>query len=93
MRLQHSAEMSLSREEFFRLLQAAVGPFEASGNAIRGNAGTCRWSIGLARLADHRVGSVVVPRHRVDLVIEGCAEAEAEAFMERFRRGFLRGGG
>ena len=93
MRLQHSAEMSLSREEFFRLLQAAVGPFEASGNTIRGNAGACSWSIAVARLADHRAGSVVVPRHRVDIVIEGCSEAEAEAFMERFRRGFLRGGG
>jgi hypothetical protein len=93
MRLQHSAEMSLSREEFFRLLPAAVGRFEESGNTVRGYAGGCRWSIGVVRLDDRRAGSVVVPRHRVDLVIEGCAEAEAEAFMERFRRGFLRGGG
>jgi hypothetical protein len=91
--VRHSLEMSLCREEFFRLLPAAVGPVVASGDTIQGNAGTCRWRISLVRLADHRVGSVEVPRHRIDIVIEDCSEAEAEAFMERFRRGYLRGGG
>lgn len=93
MAFRHSVEMSLSREEFFRLLPAAAGPFEVSGDTTRGEAGACRWRIGLTRLADRRVGSVIVPRHLVDIVIEGCSEAEAQAFMERFRRGFLRGGG
>lgn len=91
--VRHSLEMSLSREEFFRLLPSAVGPFDMDGDAIRGSAGACRWSIGLVRLDDHRAGSVVVPRHRVVIVIDGCSEADAAAFMERFRRGFLRGGG
>jgi hypothetical protein len=91
--VRHSLEMSLSREEFFRLLPSAVGPVEASGDTIQGNAGACRWRIALVRLADHRAGSVLVPRHRIDVLIEGCSETDAEAFMERFRRGFLRGGG
>jgi hypothetical protein len=91
--VRHSLEMSLSREEFFRLLPSAVGPVETSGDTIQGNAGACRWRITLVRLADHRAGSVVVPRHRIDVLIEGCSETDAEAFMERFRRGFLRGGG
>jgi hypothetical protein len=91
--VRRSLEMSLSREEFFRLLPAAVGPFEASVDSVRGNAGACRWSITLVRLADHRAGSVAMPRHRIDVLIEGCSETDAEAFMERFRRGFLRGGG
>lgn len=93
MPVRHCVEMNLSREEFFRLLPAAVGPFESSGDLIRGHAGACRWRISLTRLADHRAGSLTVPRHRVDIVIDGCAESEAEPFMERFRRGFLRGGG
>lgn len=91
--VRHSLEMSLSREEFFRLLPAAAGPFETRGHAIEGNAGSCRWRITLVALTDYRAGSVTVPRHRIDLVIEGCSDAEAAAFMDRFRRGFLRGGG
>jgi hypothetical protein len=93
MHFRHSLEMSLSREEFFRLLPAAVGSFVVDGETIRPPDGSRRWIIRLAPLADHRVGSVTVPRHRVEIVVESGSEAEAEAFLERFRRGFLRGGG
>jgi hypothetical protein len=34
-----------------------------------------------------------LPRYGVEIVFEGRAGAEAEAFMERFHRAFLRGGG
>jgi len=91
--VRHSVEMSLSREEFFRLLPSAVGSFEAVGDTIRGDADACRWVIRLERLPDYRVGRVVVPRHRVDMLVDGCSQTDAEAFLERFRRGFLRGGG
>ena len=93
MRFHRTLEMTISREEFFRLLPAAVGPFEASGDTVRGSAGPCSWNNGLVRLDDHRVGSVIVPRHRVDIVIESCSSVDADAFLDRFRRGFLRGGG
>jgi hypothetical protein len=93
MDVRHSLEMSLSREEFFRLLPAAVGPFVVDGDAIWPADGSRRWRIRLTSLADHRVGSVVVRRHRVEILLEGCPETEAEAFMERLNRGFLRGGG
>jgi hypothetical protein len=86
-------EMTVSREEFFRLLPAAVGSFEVDGDTIRPPGGTGGWLIRLSPLADHRVGSVVIPRHRVEVVLEGRSDSEAEAFMNRFRRGFLRGGG
>jgi hypothetical protein len=39
------------------------------------------------------VGSVVVPRFRVEIVLEGYSETDADAFMNRFQRAFLRGGG
>ena len=93
MHVHRTLEMSLSREEFFRLLPAAVGTFVADGTTIRGGTGTVDWLIRLEPQIDHRVGSIVVPRHRVDIVLEGCTEAEAEAFMDRFHRAFLRGGG
>jgi hypothetical protein len=88
-----SLEMSLSREEFFRLLPAAVGSFGVDGDTIGPSDGSRRWLIQLVSLADHRVGSVAVPRHRVDIVLEGCSEAEGEVFMDRFHRAFMRGGG
>ena len=86
-------EMSITREEFLRLLPAAVDTFAADGNTIRGHGTACGWLIRLTPLAGRRVGSLDVHRHQVDIVLEGCAEREAEAFMERFHRAFLRGGG
>jgi hypothetical protein len=86
-------ELSISREEFFRLLPAAAGSFVADGDTIGPSDGSHRWLIQLVSLADHRVGSVVLPRHRVAIVLDECSEAEGEAFMDRFLRAFLRGGG
>ena len=88
-----SLEMSLSREEFFRLLLPAVGPFVVDGDTIRRSGGDRNWTIRLVPLADRRMGAVVVPRHRVEIVLEGYSEADADAFMNRFHRAFMRGGG
>ena len=88
-----SLEMSLSRGEFFRLLPAAFGPFVVDGDTVRRSGGDRNWTIRLVPLADRRTGAVVVPRYCVEIILEGCSEGEAEAFMERFHRGYLRGGG
>ena len=93
MDFQRAMEMSLSREEFLRLLPAAVGSFVVNGDEVRRSDGNRGWVIRLVPLADHRVGSVVVPRHRVEIVLEGYSEADADAFMNRFHRAFIRGGG
>jgi hypothetical protein len=93
MDLRRRLEMSLSREEFLRLLPAAVPAFDFDGDVINWSDADRRGTIHLVPLADHRLGSVVVPRHRVDIVLEGWSEAEGDAFMERFQRAFLRGGG
>jgi hypothetical protein len=84
-------EMCITREEFFRLLPAAAGPFAVDGDTIRGRFGACGWTIRLVPLADVHLGAAVLPRCGVEIVFEGCAEVEA--FMERFQRAFLRGGG
>ena len=93
MNFQRTMEMSLSREEFLRFLPAAVGSFVVNGDEVRRSDGNRGWVIRLVPLADHRVGSVVVPRHRVEIVLEGYSEADADAFMNRFHRAFMRGGG
>jgi len=85
--------MTISREEFLRLLPAAVAPFEVDDNTIRWSDGDGGGAIRLAPLADRRLGSVVIPRHRVEIALEARTEAEGDAFMARFHRAFLRGGG
>ena len=93
MTVQRTFEMAISREEFFRLLTAALGTFESDGDIARGTSGGVPWAVSLAPLPDHRLGSVVVPRHRVDITIEAPAQAAGAAFLDRFHRAFLRGGG
>jgi len=93
MDISHSLEMSLSREEFVRLLPAAVGSFVEAGDTIRPPGGAGGWLIRLTPLADHRVGSMAGPRHRVEIVIEARGDVDAAAFMSRFHRAFMRGGG
>lgn len=63
------------------------------GDTIRWSEGGLRGTIRLVPLEDRRLGSVVVPRHRVDIAFEEFSEAEGEAFLVRFHRAFLRGGG
>jgi hypothetical protein len=93
MSFHRTLEMSISREEFLRLLPAVVASFEVEGETVRWFAGNRVCSIRLIPLADHRLGSIVVPRHHIEIALEACSDAEGEAFMERFHKGFLRGGG
>jgi hypothetical protein len=88
-----SLEMSLSREEFFRLLPAAVCPYQVDGDTVQWSDGDRRWTIRLVPLADRQLGPVAVPCYRVEIALESCPESEGDAFMARFRRAFLRGGG
>ena len=85
--------MSLLREEFFRLLPGAVSAYEVDGDTVRwseeGRGGTIR----LVRMEGRPLGNLVLPRHAVEIALEGYSEAEGEAFMARFHRAFLRGGG
>ncbi|HJV49563.1 MAG TPA: hypothetical protein VJ549_09845 [Geothrix sp.] len=88
-------EVSLSRAEFLRLLPGAVGsmPIEEAEGTFGASDGNRRWTLRLSPLADHRMGSLALPRHRLELSLDGYSEEEAAAFMARFQRGFLRAGG
>jgi sulfur-carrier protein len=85
-------EMSIARSEFLRLLPNAVGRFDVDGQSVSWPNGT-RGTIRLIPLPGRLLGGVIVPRHSVEITLDECAEAEGEAFMARFHRAFLRGGG
>ena len=86
-------EMSLSREEFFRLLPAAVPVFEVSGERVAWSESGRPGSIALIPMPARRLGSAFVSRHRVEITLEERSPGEGDAFMARFHRAFLRGGG
>lgn len=88
-------EMTLTRDEFFRLLPAAVyfAPYRVSGNRIECVAGERTWSIVVEPMADHCIGLLRLARHRVSLRFCGYTAAEVKAFVKRFKLYFQRGGG
>jgi hypothetical protein len=92
-----SIEMTISREEFERFLPAAIGTFDVVHTTgpsaqISWHARPCG-SIRLLPLPDRRLGGATVPRHLVEITLAACSDADGEAFMDRFHRAFLRGGG
>lgn len=90
-----SLDMSIDHEEFRRLLPGAVGaaPMREEGDTFSRVEGARRWRIRVTPLTEQRLGSLALPRHRVEIQLEGYPEDEAEAFLARFHRGFQRGGG
>ena len=88
-------DMSISREEFLRLLPGAVGacPLEEEDGVFSGRDGLQRWTVRIIPLADHRLGSVVLPSHRIEIQLEGYSDEAADGFLARFQRGYQRGGG
>jgi len=93
MPFRRTLEMSIQREEFFRLLPGALGAYEEEGGTVRWTEGGGSGTIRLARLEGRPLGNLVLPRHTVEVELKGWTEAEGEAFMARFHRAFLRGGG
>jgi hypothetical protein len=95
MAIAFSLDMSLSREEFLRLLPAAVGPaaVEEKDGLFVGGDEPQRWTLRLVPLDDRHLGSVILPCHRVEIRLDGYSDVAAEAFLARFHRGFQRGGG
>ena len=90
-----SFETSAGREEVLRALASLLDSCEvrADGDVIRWSDLAARGTIRLIPLGDRRLGSVALPRCRVEIVLDGCSDAESAAFMARCERAFLRGGG
>lgn len=88
-------EMSISRQDFLRLLPGAVGEpaLHETDGTFSGSDGARRWTVRLSPLPVRRLGSFALERHRIELRLEGYREAEEAAFLAKFHRGFQRGGG
>ncbi|MDD5247733.1 MAG: hypothetical protein PHY45_02035 [Rhodocyclaceae bacterium] len=87
-----SFEATVSREEFLRLLPAAVDgeAFSEQGDALIGASG---WRMHLTLLPSRAFGGVAMECLRVDVEFPGWDERDVERFMRRFALFFQRGGG
>lgn len=83
-------EMGITRDDFVRLLPAAVGgaSFEDHGDVVHGNG----WRVKVAALPQRRIALVAMPVLEVILEMESDGEAAA-AFVQRFLLGYQRAGG
>jgi len=87
--------MTLDRDEFLRLLPAAVGheSFTEEAGELVHLGGDRPWRIRLAPLPPLALGPIPLARLRVELVFEGWNPDQVETFINRFFMHFQRGGG
>lgn len=89
-----SLEMTLTLDEFLRLLPGAVpGPFRRDGEVFRGEDGDRGWCLRVRPLPGLRLGAMDLGRLGLDLDFRGYAPEDRAAFLSTFRRQFHRGGG
>jgi hypothetical protein len=88
-------EMSISRQEFLRVLPAAVAPdpFSVDGEQVRCQSTSRSWWIVLQALPDRRLARLRLPRLKVQIFLCGYSPPETDSFLARFDLYFRRGGG
>lgn len=88
-------EMSISHEDFFRLLPGALGdmPFTRRGSRIEAGSGSRRVDIEVEPESRRRLVSLELPVTRVSISLSGFEPAEETAFLARFDLTYQRGGG
>lgn len=88
-------EMTISRDEFLRILPGAVGNarFRVDGDRIRPLDRHQGWRIVLSELDDLRAGAIHLPRQRVEIYLADDNGEERGRFLARFELHFRRGGG
>lgn len=88
-------ETQCSHAEFLSSLPAACGnrPYEIIGNEVIVHDGDRRVRIDVHDEPVRHLGSLALPMERVHFAFEGYDEAEADAFMEAYRRHTFRAGG
>lgn len=87
--------MTITQEEFLRLLPAAVdgAPFASSGRAFSHEDGRRGWRIALTPLPELAHGLIRLERQRVEFAFRGYSNDEIADFFRRFDLYFARGGG
>lgn len=88
-------EMSISHEDFFRLLPRALGDMRICrhGSRIEACRGKQRICIEIGPESRRRLGSLQLPVTRVDISLSGFLPGEEAAFLTRFDLAYRRGGG
>ena len=88
-------EMGISRQEFLHNLAAALAgrPWRVERDEISIEEPSRRISIRLCDQHQQRLGSLQLPRMRVEFSFSGYSEAEAERFMTHVDIHFRRAGG
>ena len=90
-----SFEMSISRNDFLRLLPRATdgSTVEAAENVfVHAEVGR-HWRIALQPLPELALGVLRLERHRIEWCFSDYSEVEIAAILDRFERHFRRGGG
>lgn len=88
-------EMSISHQDFLRILPGALGTgdYRLYGNRVVFGDEAHRMEITLSAEAERRVGALALPLTHVRLQFFGYAETDLRTAMTRFDRAFQRGGG
>jgi hypothetical protein len=87
--------MGITREEFLRLLPAAVAQerFSVDGEEVRHQGASRSWRIALGAPADRQLGRLRLPRLKVQIFLSGYSPADTDRFLGRFELYFRRAGG
>lgn len=95
MKLPRRFDMSTTRQDFRRLLPAAVNHvhFVEQDGAFVHRDGARGWRIGVQALPRLQIGLIRLDRQRVEFEFDGYSEQEIEEFLARFEMYFRRGGG
>jgi len=88
-------EMTISHNDFFRILPKAIGShqFQQANNVITVSLSEGEICISLSKERVRHIGSLALPVTHVTFQIKNVAENTKKEFFKHFDRAFHRGGG
>jgi hypothetical protein len=88
-------EMTITYDDFMRVLPRAIGSheFAISDQQIFFSNKIYTMQIKLSDQQQWGIGSLKLPRLQVEISLENCSEADANAVMRQFDRSYQKGGG
>ncbi|MEA2079704.1 MAG: hypothetical protein U9P00_07580 [Pseudomonadota bacterium] len=93
--IQFRKEMGITRQEFLRNLAGALSgrPYRVEQNEVIVSDAERRVAITLCEQHEQRIGSLKLPRIRVEFSFSGYSKSEAERLMTHIDIHLQRGGG
>ena len=88
-------EMSLTYDDFFRLLPGALkgSSYRIENNVVYINLDTGYLKISLSPQSQRAVGSLLLPMIQVTFEFDDCPENDRKLFFENFDLAYQKGGG